>query len=237
MEDLPINLSIPKHKPLFTNILIIAIAIMFLIQILLVYITGEPESVLIKLGAKWNYGIEHGEYYRFITCAFLHGSIVHLLLNLVTLNAFGKELESIFGNYRFLLIFFISAWGASLTSFIFSPYLAIGASGAVFGIIGGLTVFFYKQRGKLVNSNAKFKSMYTLAGLNLIFGFLIPNIDYSAHIGGLLIGGITSFFISPEYIIDTNSLIIKEKNKQAYETFGLLIICIILCFVSLFSTN
>lgn len=237
MEDLPINLSIPKHKPFFTNILIMAIAIMFLIQVFLVFTTKDPQKVLISLGAKWNYGIEHGEYYRFITCAFLHGSIVHLLLNMVTLNAFGKELESIFGKLRFLLTFFISAWGASLTSFIFSPHLAIGASGGVFGIIGSLTVFFYKQKDKLVNSNAKFKSMYTLAGLNLIFGFLIPNIDYSAHIGGLLTGAITSFFLSPEYLIDTHDLRIKEKNKQAFETFGLLIICIFLCFISLCSTN
>lgn len=237
MEELPINLSIPKYKPFFTNILIVVIAIMFLIQTFLVFTTGDLEKVLITLGAKWNYGIKHGEYYRFITCAFLHGSLVHLLLNLVTLNAFGKELESIFGKFRFLLIFFISAWGASLTSFIFSPYLAIGASGAVFGIIGSLTVFFYKQKDKLVNSEAKFKTMYTLAGLNLIFGFLIPNIDYSAHIGGLITGAIISYFISPEYLVDEEHLKIKEKNKQAFEIFGLLTICIILCFISYYSTN
>lgn len=237
MEDLPLNLSIPKHKPFFTNILIIVIATMFLVQTFLVLTTGDLEKVLIILGAKWNYGIKHGEYYRFITCAFLHGSIVHLLLNLVTLNAFGKELETIFGRFRFLLIFFISAWGASLTSFIFSPYLAIGASGAVFGIIGSLTMFFYKQKDKLVNSDAKFKSMYTLAGLNLIFGFLIPNIDYLAHIGGLITGGAISYFISPDYIIDTTSLKIKEKNKQAFEIIGLLIICISLYFISMLYTT
>lgn len=237
MEEVQVNTRIPKYKPLFTTVLIVLICITFLIQSALTFITNDPQAVLIRLGAKWNEGIRYGEYYRFISCALLHGNIVHLLLNAVSLRAFGKELESIFGSTKFLLVFFMSVWAASLTSYIFSPYLAIGASGGVFGIIGALTVFFYKQKNKILGSDIKFKSMYTIAIVNIIFGLLMPHIDNSAHVGGLISGGIISFFISPDYYIDEKKLVVKQKNKQALELLSLLIFIIILFCISLISTK
>ena len=194
------NPTIPKHKPYLTKPIAILIILMFIIEI--AFHAMYDDKAIIMLGAKWNEGIRRGEYWRFITCVFLHGNLLHLLLNAGAIFIFGKEIESVFGSLRFLLIFLLSAWGAGLASYFFSNGLAIGASGVIFGLLGSLITYFYRQREKITGATIKLKSMYTLAIINIVLGFIIPRIDNSAHIGGLVTGLISSWFISPEYEIE-----------------------------------
>src|SRR3989338_6859392 len=107
--------KIPKHKPRLTKILIILISAMFLVEIF--YTAQIGEKAVIILGAKWNEGITNGEYWRFFTCALLHGGLMHLFLNLAGLYIFGKELEAIFGSLRYLLICLLTSWGSTLASY------------------------------------------------------------------------------------------------------------------------
>jgi len=207
--------KIPKHKPRLTKLLIILISAMFLVEIF--YTAQIGEKAVIILGAKWNEGITNGEYWRFFTCALLHGGLMHLFLNLAGLYIFGKELEAIFGSLRYLLICLLTSWGSTLASYTFSSGTAIGASGIVFGIIGSLIAFYFTQKGKVTGADYKFKSMYTLVIINLILGFMMPRIDNSAHIGGIVTGLFSGWLLSPKYEIlkdDENQRlkVIEEKN-------------------------
>ena len=231
--------KIPKHKPIFTKILLVLILTMFIVEI---YFNAlYSDKAIIILGAKWNEGIRHGQYWRFITSTFLHGNFFHLFLNMMAIYIFGQELESIFGKIRFILLIFLSSWGATLSSYIFSPNTAIGASGLVFGIIGATMVFFYKQREELSGAILKFKAMYTIAVINLICGFILPKIDNYAHIGGLITGMTLSWFISPEYKIEkdetNNKLTVTEKTETPIATCGTLLVTLILYFISKNSTH
>ncbi len=225
---------IPKHKPVLTRIIIVLICIMFIAEI---YFKGlYSDKALIILGAKWNEGITNGEYWRFFSCTLLHGGLLHLFLNLAALHIFGSEVESTFGSFRFLLIYLISSWGAGLASYAFSSHLAIGASGALFGIIGSLVMFFFRQRERVSGATMRFKSMYTLIIINLMLGLLIPRIDNSAHIGGVITGLITGWFISPEYNIEKDEMIGKlhvvKKRDLTRVIAGLFLVLTILYWLT-----
>ena len=210
--------KIPKHKPILTKLLIILISAMFIVEMFFTAHYGE--KAIIILGAKWNEGITNGEYWRFFTCAFLHGGLMHLFLNLAGLYIFGKELESIYGSIKFLFICLLTSWGSTLASYTFSSGIAIGASGIVFGIIGSLISFYFTQKGKVTGADYKFKSMYTLVIINLILGFMMPRIDNSAHIGGIVTGLLSGWVLSPKYEIIKNKemqklIVIEEKNTSS----------------------
>ena len=210
---------IPKHKPIITKLLIILISIMFIVE--MVFTAHYGEKGIIILGAKWNEGITNGEYWRFFTCTFLHGGLMHLFLNLGGLYIFGQELESIYGRVKFLFICLLTSWGAILASYKFSAGTAIGASGVVFGIIGCLISFYFTQKGKVTGADYKFKSMYTLVIINLILGFMMPRIDNSAHIGGILTGLLSGWLLSPKYEIKKDEELQKLKvtEEKNYSRF------------------
>ncbi len=223
--------KIPKHKPIITKLLILLISAMFVVEMF--YMLKYGEKGIIMLGAKWNEGITHGEYWRFFTCALLHGGFMHLFLNLAGLYIFGRELESIYGPIKFLLICLLTSWGSTLTSYTFSSGTAIGASGIVFGIIGSLIAFYFMQKGKVTGADYKFKSMYTLVIINLVLGFMMPQIDNSAHIGGIVTGLLSGWLLSPKYEIkkdDENQKlkVIEEKNISR---FFIGVILLILMFI------
>lgn len=230
---------LPKYKPIITKILIIFISIYFLIEIL--FNALYSEEAIILLGAKWNAGLANGEYWRFATSTFLHGSLLHLFLNLIALHIFGTEVESIYGSFRYVLIYVLTAWGAGLASYAFSPGLAIGASGAIFGIIGSLVVFFYRQREKIPGANLKFRAMYTLILINLVFGFMIPRIDNAGHLGGLITGLVAAWFIAPEYKLEKNEekgiLAVAQKPDKNRILAGIILIVTILFWLTKITTE
>lgn len=144
------------------------------------------QRVLIDFGAKVNSLIQAGEVWRLLTSTFIHIGIVHLTFNLYALWALGPLTEESMGHRRFLLIYILSGLGGSVSSFIFSPVLSAGASGAIFGLLGALLYYSYK-RPALWKTGLGMNLVVVIL-VNLGFGFVQPGIDNFAHLGGLITG-------------------------------------------------
>jgi membrane associated rhomboid family serine protease len=135
-------------------------------------------------------GVADGEYYRLITAAFMHASILHIALNMYALYLFGPPLEAALGRARFLAVYLISAVGGTAASYAFSSPVqpSLGASGAVFGLLGA---FFFVNR----RMGRETSGLLVLLAINFAFGFYARNIDWRAHLGGLVAGGLTALVL------------------------------------------
>ncbi len=173
-----------QGKPFFTYMfMIIQVAVFLFIESVG---SSTDTSTLIKYGAKFNPLILEGEWWRFFTPIILHIGVLHLLMNTVSLYYLGTIIERIFGKWRFLLIYLIAGFGGSIASFIFSPSISAGASGAIYGLFGAL-LYFGVIFPKLFFRTMGFNILIIL-GINLMFGFSMPSIDMAGHIGGLIAG-------------------------------------------------
>ena len=128
-------------------------------------------------------GIGTGQYYRLLTAAFLHASVLHLLVNMYALYIVGPMLEASLGRLRYITLYLVCAFGGSAASYAFNDprVLGVGASGAIFGLFGAVLV---TQR----KTGAPIGGVIGIIGLNLVIGFVQPGIDWRAHLGGLVIG-------------------------------------------------
>lgn len=177
--------------PYFTYALIIINILMWLIMNIYALAKNiNVQSLFIPFGAKENNLIFSGEYWRFITPIFLHADLEHLVMNCLSLFVFGRIVEGIYGHKKFAFIYFIAGMMGSLVSFMFSPRSAVGASGAIFGLMGALLYFS-------VESPTLFKRYFgngiiIMVLVNLVYGFIRPGIDNYGHIGGLVGGFLAS---------------------------------------------
>ena len=181
---------------------------------------GSTEGeVLLAFGAKYGPAILSGEYWRLFTSMFLHIGLMHLGFNSYALYALGPEVERFFGRGRFLVIYLLSGVLSSITSYLISSNLAAGASGAIFGLVGALAAFYLHEREALGTlGRRRLNNLVSVVVVNLIIGFTVPNIDNAAHIGGLVVGVLIGWALSPEYqvvpsgpagparVVDSNSL-------------------------------
>ena len=120
--------------------------------------------------------------WRMLTSAFMHASVLHLLFNMFSLFIFGPVIEHAVGRARFAALYLLAAFGGSLAVLLLAPNQAVvGASGAIFGLLGA---FFIIQR-RLGGNNTQ---LLILIGLNVAFGFIVPNVAWQAHLGGLVVG-------------------------------------------------
>lgn len=166
------------------------------------------------------YYVKSGEIYRLITCGFLHADIIHLFCNMYSLYIIGTQLENFIGKKKFVIVYFISMITGSLLSCVMSNSWSVGASGAIFGLIGSLIYFGYHYRiylGSVIKSQ-----IVPLLILNLGIGFIIPNIDVSAHIGGL-VGGLLS----------TMAVGIENKSDKKDRINGIICLMILIIFLTI----
>ena len=189
-----------KDRPLITIAIIAINVVMYLITAYLSYsyaggsIFNSDTNVLVSLGAKVNSLITQGQYFRLISCMFLHGGIVHLGVNMYSLYAIGPMVENVYGKFKYIAIYFISGICASIFSYVFSTSVSIGASGAIFGLLGAVLVFAIKSKGK--TGNEFIRSILSVIFINIFIGATLPNIDNFAHVGGLLGGMIISYLVT-----------------------------------------
>ncbi len=172
-------------KPIITYSIIAINIIVFILMYILGNGSTDPYT-LIKFGANYRGSVINHEFYRLITCAFIHIGFMHLTLNTYSLYVIGVQLESYFGKLKYIIIYLFSAITASLMSVILTDSISAGASGALFGLLGALLYFGYHYRvflGGVLKSQ-----IIPLIIVNLAFGFMMSGIDNAAHIGGL-IGG------------------------------------------------
>jgi rhomboid protease GluP len=141
------------------------------------------------------------EPWRLLSATFLHGGIIHLLLNMMSLRDVGRLAESFYGRRQFLILYLVSGLCGSLASLFFGAKLgaSVGASGAIFGVTGALFAAIYTKGHLLQPQFVKSlrNSLLLFTGLSLYMGFVTPAIDNAAHIGGL-VAGIVSGMILPE---------------------------------------
>ncbi len=191
-----------KYEDIFSPKPIVVTKALIIFNILLYIVTllytDNFTKSLILLGANNRGLVLGGEYYRLITNAFLHGSVIHLLVNMYSLWVVGSQVETFIGRWKFLIIYLLSAFMGSLFSIVFfSDSISIGASGAIFGLMGSLLYFGYHYR--LYLSNTLTRELIPIIVLNLILGFTLKGIDNAAHIGGLLGGYLSTMMVGLKY--------------------------------------
>jgi membrane associated rhomboid family serine protease len=137
-------------------------------------------------------GVAEGDWWRLITAAFLHYGPFHLLLNMLALWWFGSLLEQRIGSGRYLLLYLVSGLAGSAGALLLDPTVpTVGASGAIFGILGAGLVMEQFQRDYVFGGSA-----LGVIVLNLVFTFSISNISIGGHIGGLIGGAAAAFGLS-----------------------------------------
>jgi membrane associated rhomboid family serine protease len=129
-------------------------------------------------------GVAHGEWYRMLTSMFLHANFIHLALNMVSLYFVGTILEHVIGGWRFLLLYLAAGLAGSAGALVWSPNVpTVGASGAIFGILGALLVL--ERRGNIATGG----QILGLIVLNLVITFAFSSyISVGGHVGGLIAG-------------------------------------------------
>jgi rhomboid protease GluP len=133
----------------------------------------------------------HGQWWRLVTSMFLHGGVLHILFNMFALWQVGRLVERMFGSARFMALYMIAGICGSLASVLWNPHVnSVGASGAIFGIIGGLLAFISRPFSGVPGTIVK-DLRGSLTGFllfNIGAGFVYPHTDNAAHLGGLLGG-------------------------------------------------
>ena len=211
-----------EKNPIITRTLIAINIVLFLYMVL----TSNEES-FINSFAVYGPFIRNGQYYRLITGGFIHGGILHLLFNCYALYIIGTQAENYFGKLKYIIIYFMSLLSSSLLSMLFlgSEGLSVGASGAIFGLMGALLYFGYYYRVYL--GNVLKSQILPLIIINLVIGFT-PNsgIDNAGHIGGLIGGLLTTYAVG-----------VKYKSKVFEKVNGWILLVIYLAFLIYMTFN
>jgi Uncharacterized membrane protein (homolog of Drosophila rhomboid) len=202
-------------RPYITYALIVINLAMFVLTSL--YGGSKNLDVLIKYGAKVNSLIMKGQYWRFITSAFLHGDIAHIAFNMYALYSIGSLTERIYGHSKYIFIYFTAAVAGSICSFIFSTAPSVGASGAIFGLLGAI-LYLTQKKPKILSTSFGINVLVVI-GFNLIYGFTNAGIDNFAHMGGLIGGYLAANAIG----LRNESRVSSKKNVILAITLVLLI--------------
>jgi membrane associated rhomboid family serine protease len=197
-----------------TKILLIAIGIGYLWELV---VAGGPGSLfegpspldLIDAGAlapvgvdptrfDFTAGVVGGQWWRLLSSMFLHAGLIHLGLNSYVLWIFGIEIERQIGRLSALAVFLVTGVFAGATSYAFAAgfAIAVGASGAIFGLVGAFIAYNYLRRHHVM-AQARLRGALTMLLINLVIGFSIPAIDWRAHLGGLVAGLVAGFAVDP----------------------------------------
>lgn len=180
-----------EKVPILTYGLIAINVLVWLVMNIYALVKGvQVQSLFTLFGAKENYLILNGEYWRFITPIFLHADIEHLVMNCLSLFVFGRIVEGMYGRKKFAFIYLTAGIMGSIASFMFSPSSAVGASGAIFGLMGALLYFSFESPELFKRYFGN--SLILMVVINLVYGFIRPGIDNYGHIGGLVGGFLAS---------------------------------------------
>lgn len=203
-----------QKKPIVTYVLIVLNVMIFLLSQIYPKLVG-------MFGNNYMF-IQSRQIYRLITSMFLHGGIMHLLFNMYALYILGSQVERYYGKRRFLLIYFLSGLMGSLFSCVFMKTnvfgVSIGASGAIFGLMGSIAYFTYYYRATL--QGVLREQIMPVIVLNLLLGMMIQSIDLFAHIGGLIGGLLISMAIG-----------IGDKGRKSDQINGIIVFILMIIYM------
>ena len=220
-EEAKENNRLFESKPIIVTYVILAILVLvFLVSFILNY-----GNILI-----YTYGVNRslirsGEYYRLLTGTLIHVDVIHLLCNCYALYIIGSQIENFYGKKKYIIIYVVSAIFGSLLSICMHDSFSIGASGAIFGLLGSLLYFGYYYR--VYFGSVIINKVLPVIAVNLVIGFLVAGIDNFAHLGGLL-GGI---FISMALGVGNKS----EKRDKINGYILLSILFVFLIYLGIFA--
>ena len=210
----------PVFRPYVTFILIIICVVVYLLQ--LATYNFLHADIPAAIGIKANNLIMAGQFWRLITPIFLHSvtNPLHIAFNMYALFAIGPTLERFYGRGRYLALFMISGFAGNVMSFMFTQSPSLGASTAIFGLLGAEGVLIYQNR-EVFGSIARraLSQVVIIAAVNLIIGISIPGIDIWGHIGGLIGGTLFAWFGGPllrrQELVQTNAVVNVRSSREA----------------------
>lgn len=188
-----------SDRPILTWLFATANVVVYL---LMAWISPRPFSqaivdmdpaTLLRWGAKFGPYVWQGEFWRVLTAVFLHGGLLHLFFNSWALLNIGPAVEYLYGHAKFTVIYLGAGILGNAASLAFSDSLSIGASGAIFGIFGGLIYLAIRIPGR--EGRRLWLQLLVPLGYNVAYGFASPNIDNFAHLGGLAGGFALSYVV------------------------------------------
>ena len=162
-----------------------------------------------------------GDYYRVFSAMFVHANLMHIFFNMYALYIIGSQIETFLGKFKFLVIYLFSGLVGCLMSMVFSTSFSVGASGAIFGLMGALVYFGYHYR--LYLSTVIKSQIVPLIVFNLALGFIIPGIDNLAHIGGLIGGYLSSMALG-----------VSDKSSTQEKVNGWIVLILLIIFLTAF---
>jgi rhomboid protease GluP len=201
------------ERPIVTYVLLGFTIFIFVLQMISQSFLGADYPFI--YGGKINQFIAQGQYWRLITPVFLHGSFIHILFNMYALYIIGKGLEMYYGHLEFALLYFLSGMGGCLFSYLLTPANALGASGAIFGLIAADAILLYKNK-EIFGPGAKsmLQRSVMIIVINLIIG-MSPGIDNWGHVGGLMVGIVFAWFAGPMVAIERTATEILLRLKSS----------------------
>ncbi|KAL0912365.1 hypothetical protein M5K25_018331 [Dendrobium thyrsiflorum] len=182
----------PFNKRSWTNVLLVLNILVYIGQI-------ATQGKLLLWGAKVNTLIDKGQLWRLVTSSFLHANIGHLMVNCYSLNSIGPTVEQLSGPRRFLAVYLTSAITSSLMSYHLCQSPAVGASGAIFGLVGSISVFILRHRSIFGGGKDELQQIVHIIAINMVIGLLSRGIDNWGHLGGLFGGAAVSWFVGPAW--------------------------------------
>ncbi|XP_052187504.1 RHOMBOID-like protein 3 [Diospyros lotus] len=225
----------PKHNPRFDGKCVARFLGRFSFQPLKENpLLGPSASTLEKLGAlEWRKVVHKHQGWRLISCIWLHAGVIHLLVNMLSLVIIGIHLEQQFGFVRIGVIYLLSGFGGSILSSLFiQRSISVGASGALFGLLGAMLAELITNWTIYTNKAAAILTIIFIVAINLGVGIL-PHVDNYAHIGGFLTGFLLGFILlpRPQYgWINRRDLPAGVRSRSRYKAYqyGLGLVSLIL---------
>jgi len=191
-----------SSTPVLTIALIGFNAVIFFFTITLGFL--QSESTILKAGALSRDLVFHGEVWRLLSAMFLHGGLDHLAGNSVGLFIVGMAAEHAYGKLEMIGIYMISGLCGSIFSVLINPGPSVGASGAIFGLLGATIVFFLKYRDRLHLRDKRVGNVLLMwAAYSIGTAYFIPFVDNAAHVGGLIGGGFMGYWLTPKLMISS----------------------------------
>lgn len=226
----PPAVHLPLAKPIVTNVLLGLIGLGFLAEVLISRsVTDILTSASITAGAQVNSLIAGGDYWRLLTAVFLHAGLMHLAFNGWALFSVGRDMESLLGSVRFTAIYLLSGLAGNVAYYLLGPNVpSLGASGAIFGLIGAEAAFFLRNRplfGRF--GGQRLANLAIMIGINLVFGFTVPGINNIAHLGGLLTGFALGYVMAPHYQLEWTWVnaqpvgLMRDRAPQQWRWLGI----------------
>jgi membrane associated rhomboid family serine protease/tetratricopeptide (TPR) repeat protein len=184
---------------------------------------------LFKWGANFGPATLLGhEYWRLLTCAFVHVGLLHLAFNMYAFLGAGQWMERVYGSRLYLALYLVAALGGSVVSTLWAPeVVSAGASGAIFGVYGGLLAFTQVARVHLADGavDGLQRSALGFVGYNLFYGLVQPNISNSAHLGGLAAGFAAGWLLAPDFRLPA-----EERPSRAWRLAAIVPVVLALAY-------